>query len=219
MFLMQAVLQRYADAANTAVILLNVKHDDLLRCEPNDKLTEPATALANAWAQAFPGGCAPLSVAEREVHRQHRQAQHSCRRRFPTTFCLRARQHEGQARPALGTCRIEWDTMRALIGEIQNGLTAGGAKQNHKWANVKTWSGLIDGPPLVDPTDGRAQQVGEVAAITVNRFRRILRRIVQSRQSGIFVDQLSRNHCDLAKKIAESKVATPPWSTSTTSKG
>jgi len=90
-----------------------------------------------------------------------------------------------------------------LIGEIQAGLE--GSSKNKQWGSVKTWSSLLDGPPLFDPTDMKAKQVGEVAPITVNRFRRVLRRITQTRQSGIFVDQLSRNHCELTKKIQEIK--------------
>src|SRR5207249_8922259 len=96
-----------------------------------------------------------------------------------------------------------WDTLRALIGVVQEGLTAGA--KDRRWANVKSWSSLLDGPPLFDMTDGKQKGIGEIPAITVNRFRRILRRITQSRQSGIFVDQLSRNHCDLSQKIAHIK--------------
>ena len=92
-----------------------------------------------------------------------------------------------------------WDTMRALVGEIQQKLDTPG--KDISWSTVKTWHSLLDGAGLVDLKENKARHVGEVPPITVNRFRRIMRRIVQTRQSGIFVDQLSRNHCDLSNKI------------------
>ena len=103
----------------------------------------------------------------------------------------------------MGHVSDAWDTMRALVGEIQQKLENPGKDTN--WSAVKTWQGLLDGSGLVDTKEGKARGVGEVAPITVNRFRRILRRIVSTRQSGIFVDQLSRNHCDLSEKIREIK--------------
>src|SRR5262249_13322810 len=46
MFLVQALMQRYADADKTAVILLNVKHDDLLHIhEPSKTLNQRDLAL------------------------------------------------------------------------------------------------------------------------------------------------------------------------------
>ena len=96
----------------------------------------------------------------------------------------------------MGHVSDAWDADAALV-EIQQKLDNPGKDPN--WSAVKTWHSLLDGPGLVDQKENKARGVGEVAPITVNRFRRILRRIVQTRQSGIFVDQLSRNHCDLAE--------------------
>ena len=76
-----------------------------------------------------------------------------------------------------------WDTLGALIGEIQQGIV-----NNEKaWQTVRTWDALLNGPPLMDK--GVPQKVGQVAPSSVGRFVRILRRVVKNRQSGLFVEQ------------------------------
>lgn len=204
MFLLTATLQRYADADKTAVILLNVKHDDLLHIhEPNDRLTEADRDMWQALgleAKPFP--------ADR-VHYLLPNGKHTANTGRPNShatpdipfdiYAYALANTKDKLDLLLGHVPDAWDTMRALIGEVQQKLENPGRDPN--WSSVKTWQGLLDGPGLVDQKENKTRQVGEVAAITVNRFRRILRRIVQTRQSGIFVDQLSRNHCDLGEKI------------------
>lgn len=51
--------------------------------------------------------------------------------------------------------------------------------------------------------DGRSQQVGDVRAVSVGRFRRLLRRIVQTRQSGLFVSQRDKRTKKLSEEIAK----------------
>jgi hypothetical protein len=69
--------------------------------------------------------------------------------------------------------------------------------------NVADWNTLLNGPPLFNPQVQQAQQVGEVRPISVSRFRRLLRRIVHTRQTGIFVDQRSKFMKNLAQEIAK----------------
>ena len=207
MFLIAATLQKYADAENTAVILLNVKHDDLLHIhEPNDKLTEADRELWNKL------GLEPKPFPKDQVHYLLPNGKHTPNTGKPNShftpdifdiYAYSLSNTKGKLELLMGHVPDVWDTMRALIGEIQIGLE--GTSKNKQWATVKTWSGLLDGPPLVDPTTNKAVGLGEVGAITVNRFRRILRRITQSRQSGVFVDQLTKSHCDLSTKVKEIK--------------
>lgn len=101
-----------------------------------------------------------------------------------------------------------WDTLGALIGEISAGLSD--PKTGHwgprgKWAQVTDWRSLLYGPPLVDPNTGQNQKVGEVQPITVGRFRRILRRVVETRQSGIFVSQRAKGIKSISEEIAKIK--------------
>jgi hypothetical protein len=97
-----------------------------------------------------------------------------------------------------------WDTVGALIGEITQGLSdpkTGDWGPSGKWEKVTDWSSLLNGEPLVK--EGQAQQVGDVRAVSVGRFRRLLRRIVQTRQTGIFVPQRTRNVKNLSEEIAK----------------
>jgi hypothetical protein len=208
MFLLSAALQRYADAENKAVILLNVKHDDLLHVhEVNDNLKGRDREM---WKVL---GLEPKPFPKDRVHYLLPNGKQTPNTGRPNSHSVPNIPHDIYAYALANTKdKIDlmmghvpdvWDTLRALIGVVQEGLTAGA--KDKRWANVKSWSGLLDGPPLFDMTDGKQKGIGEIPAITVNRFRRILRRITQTRQSGIFVDQLSRNHCDLSQKIAHIK--------------
>lgn len=208
MFLLSATLQRYADADKTAVILLNVKHDDLLHIhESNDRLTGADLEMWRAL------GLKPEPFPKDRVHYLLPNGKHTANTGRPNShatpdipfdiYAYALANTKDKLDLLLGHVPDAWDTMRALIGEVQQKLENPGKDPN--WTNVKTWQGLLDGPGLVDPKENKTRQVGEVGTITVNRFRRILRRIVQTRQSGIFVDQLSRNHCDLGEKIRHIK--------------
>lgn len=208
MFLLSATLQKYADAENTAVILLNVKHDDLLH------IHEPNTALTDADRQMWKGlNLEPRPFPKDRVHYLLPNGKLTANTGKPNShftpdipfdiYAYALSNTKDKIDLLMGHVPDVWDTLRALIGVVQEGLTAGA--KDKRWAHVQTWLGLLDGPPLYDVTDGKQKGMGEIPAITVNRFRRILRRITQTRQSGIFVDQLSRNHCDLSRKIAAIK--------------
>jgi DNA helicase HerA-like ATPase len=96
-----------------------------------------------------------------------------------------------------------WDTVGALIGEINQGLSdprTGQWGPTGKWKGVSDWNSLLNGEPLVK--EGQAQQVGDVRAVSVGRFRRLLRRIVQTRQTGIFVSQRPGSVKNLSQEIA-----------------
>jgi len=204
MFLLTATLQRYVEADKTAVILLNVKHDDLLHIhESNEKLTP---ADQKMWQSL---GLQAKPFPSQRVHYLLPNGKYTVNTGKPNShstpdipfeiYAYALKNSKDKLDLLMGHVPDAWDTMRALVGEIQQKLENPGKDPN--WASVKTWQSLLDGPGLVDPKENKTRAVGEVAPITVNRFRRILRRIVQTRQSGIFVDQLSRNHCDLGEKI------------------
>jgi hypothetical protein len=85
------------------------------------------------------------------------------------------------------------DTIDSLIGEIVNGI---GTKQ---FSGVNSWNSLLNGLPLAK--DGVSQKIGDVKASSVGKFRRHLRRMVQSRTSGLFTDQRSRNEHNLSDTL------------------
>jgi DNA helicase HerA-like ATPase len=89
-----------------------------------------------------------------------------------------------------------WDTLGALIGEIQQGI----GNNEKGWQNVRTWDALLNGPPLMD--HGIPQKYGQVAASSVGRFVRVLRRVVKTRQSGVFVEQRApRRAANLGEEV------------------
>lgn len=205
MFLVSSTLQRYADAEGTAVILLNVKHDDLLHIhEPNTAASEKDREM---WMAL---GLEPKPFPKDRVHYLLPNGKHTPNTGKPNShstpdipfdiYAYALSNTKDKIDLLMGHVPDVWDTLRALIGIVQEGLTAGA--KDKRWTTVKTWSGLLDGPPLYEPTaEGKQKGLGEVPASTINRFRRILRRITQTRQSGVFVDQLSRNTCDLGEKV------------------
>ncbi len=98
-----------------------------------------------------------------------------------------------------------WDTLGALIGEISNGLSdrnTGQWRPSSQWQEVRDWDSLLNGPPIFDPQERQARQVGEVRASSVGRFRRILRRIVEIWQSGVFVQERGKHVVRLSEEIA-----------------
>jgi hypothetical protein len=208
MFLISATLQKYADAENTAVILLNVKHDDLLHIhEKNEDLVNMDRDM---WLKL---GLEANPFPKDRVHYLLPNGKHTANTGKPNSHSTPSIPYDIYAYALsntkdkidllMGHVPDVWDTLRALIGIVQEGLASAG--KDARWKSVKTWMGLLDGPPLYDSSEGKQKGIGEVPASTVNRFRRILRRITQTRQSGVFVDQLSRNHCDLGQKIKEIK--------------
>ena len=94
-----------------------------------------------------------------------------------------------------------WDTLGALIGEVQQGVM----NQEPKWREVTSWDRLLNGKPLMDA--GVPQPLGhEIKASSVGRFVRVLRRVVKNRQSGLFVDQRSpRKAANLGEEIRQIK--------------
>jgi DNA helicase HerA-like ATPase len=85
------------------------------------------------------------------------------------------------------------DTINSLVGEIINGYGT-----TH-FAGVKGWNSLLNGPPLAE--GGKSKPLGDVKASSVGKFRRHLRRMVQSRTSGLFTEQRTRKECKLSEEL------------------
>lgn len=198
MFFIQSILQS-ANASEIAVILLNVKHGDLLMIdqpveglEPEqhdrwDKLGLEPKPFDNVH-YLLPHGKDTLTTGMPNSHV------------FPDFFQVYAY--------ALDNTHDKLDllfsqvadpsaTIESMVGEVSAGLES----HSGQWANVTDWDVLLNGEPLVK--DGKSQRVGDILATSVGKFRRHLRRIVKTRQSGVFVRQLSRNTVSLSHEIAK----------------
>jgi hypothetical protein len=209
-FLIQAILQKVENRDRIGVIILNVKHGDLLSIDqpPPGGLPPEEHAL---WERL---GLFPKPFENVRYLLPHGKETPQTGR--PNSFRLPDRNWFIYAYALadtydkldllLSNIPDPWDTVGALIGEISQGLTD--PKTGHwgpvgKWSQVQNWESLLNGPPLFDPKTGQAQQVGDVRAISVARFRRLLRRVVQTRQSGIFVSQRAKGVKNLSEEIAK----------------
>lgn len=205
MFLIQSILQSVG-SKNIAVILLNVKQNDLLVIDKERRDIKPEETamweMLGLKAQPFenvryllPWGKKTLTTGLPNCHGEP-----------PDQFQTYAYSLEdvignkSKPGPGLGLLvRVPdpWDTMGALVGEIQQGIMNG----ESSWKSVRAWDTLLNGLPLMDK--GIPQKYGQVAASSVGRFIRVLRRVVRNRQSGVFVEQRSRHAANLGEEISK----------------
>ena len=207
MFLIQSILQTVG-AKDIAVILLNVKQNDLLVIDkPRKGMTPEEHAI---WDEL---GVKPQPFENvRYLLPWGKDTQTTglpnCFGEPPDQFQTYAYALEDvvgtrlSPGPGLGLLiRVPdpWDTIEPLISEVENGIR----NSEPKWRGVTTWQQLLNGPPLVQ--DGAPQEVvkGQIRASTVGRFVRVLRRVVRgSRHSGIFVEQrAARRAVNLGEEI------------------
>jgi hypothetical protein len=204
MFLIQSILQTIG-AKDIAVILLNVKQNDLLVIDKPRKGMKPEEH--DVWDKI---GVKPQPFENvRYLLPWGKDTQTTG---YPNIFGDIPDQFQTYAYsledvvgnrvnsgPGLGLLiRVPdpWDTLGALIGEIQQGV----ANQEPQWRDVHTWDNLLNGKPLMDK--GIPQAFKQVAASSVGRFVRVLRRVVRNRQSGVFVEQrAARRASNLGEEI------------------
>jgi hypothetical protein len=208
MFLIQSILQTVGEQ-DIAVILLNVKQHDLLVIDKPVKGLKPEDhALWEAMGlrpQPFhnvryllPWGKDTQTTGLPNCFGEPPD-------QFQTYAYALGDVVGDRAKPGPGLSLLvrvpdPWDTLGALIGEVQQGVM----NQEPKWRDVTSWDRLLNGKPLMDA--GVPQGVGEVKPSSVGRFVRILRRVVKNRQSGLFVDQRSpRKAANLGEEIRQIK--------------
>ena len=197
-FLIQSILQTL-DSSRIATILLNVKYDDLLHIhEPRGLMPEEHELWERLGlrAEPFPGN---------RVHYLLPWGRNSQTTGRPNTFGDPPTPHQMYAYSLRDTAdKLDllfsqvpdpWDTIGALLGEVMNGI------QNNepRFRQVQNWDDLLSGPPLMD--HGVPQALGQVRPSSVGRFLRLLRRVVRTRQSGLFVPQLSTHMTRLDQAI------------------
>jgi len=191
MFLIQSILQTVG-AKDIAVILLNVKQNDLLVIDKPRKNPKPEdielweflglrpqpfenVRYLLPWGKETQTTGLPNSFGEPPDQFQTYS--------YSLEDVVGDRLKQGPGLGLLVRVPDPWDTLGALIGEIQHGI----ANQEPSWRNVHTWGDLLNGLPLVK--DGQPQRVSNLEPRSVGRFVRVLRRVVRNRQSGVFVEQ------------------------------
>jgi hypothetical protein len=209
-FLIQSILQKVENREKIGVIILNVKHGDLLSIDqPPPKGLPPEQH--ELWEAL---GLIPQPFSNVRYLLPHGKDTPTTGRpnsfRIPGSnwfiYAYSLADTYDKLDLLLSHIPDPWDTIGALIGEIQQGLSdprTGQFGPRGIWENVRNWDSLLNGPPLVK--DGQPQRIGDVRDVSVGRFRRLLRRIVQTRQTGIFVRERERHIKNLSQEIAKIK--------------
>lgn len=201
MFLIQSILQKAQapKASEIAVIILNVKHGDLLRIdEPAEGLEPEQHALWEAL------GLEPKPFEN--VHYLLPYGKETPQTGRPNSYyvpdLLKMKMYAYALEDAYDKLDLIFsnipdptDTIASIIGEITNGLET----KSSAWANVKDWDSLLNGPPLA--IDGQSQAIGDIKRASVGKFRRQLRRIVKTRQTGLFVRQRPKGVTTISGEI------------------
>ena len=198
MFLIQSILQT-GPAEEIAVILLNVKYDDLLRIHEPRELTEEEHAL---WQQL---GLRPEPWATDRVHYLLPWGKQTHATGRPNTFADPPPPHRAYAYDLRGTASKldllfsdipdSTGTLASIVCEVMTGITG----DEQEWRDVQTWDDLLTQRPLVQ--QGAPQKFRNIHASSVGRFLRLLRRVVKTRQSGIFVPRLSTRMTTIEHEI------------------
>jgi hypothetical protein len=205
-FLIQSILQKIPKEKKDkiAVIILNVKHGDLLQIDqPPDK---PLSSEEMEKWEALGLEAKPFEAGK--VHYFLPRGNDTPRTGLPNSF-ITPDIYEIYAYDLYATIdKLDFlfsqisdssGALEALIGDIMAGII-GGEKD---FRDVHSWDNLLNGAPLVQ--DGQVRVWKEHYKATIGKFRRQLRRMVKTLQSGIFVDQRAVNEKALSEEIMRIK--------------
>ena len=194
MFLLQSILQKI-ESSEVAVIIMNVKHGDLLRIdEEPPKLDEREKSL---WLRL---GLEPKPFDNVHYYlprNKNGEPNSHVRPRNFKTFAYELTDCTSKLDLLFSSVPDPTETIDSLVGEIMNGMLDRGTKS--KFSRVQDWGSLLDGQPLAD--EGKSQSMGDVKASSVGKFRRHLRRMVKTRTTGVFTDRRTRNECHLEQEV------------------
>lgn len=190
MFLLQAILQTAPDKENIAVIILNVKQADLLHIdEPGLELP---TRQREIWKEM---GLVPKPF-DKVLYflPRNERGQPNSYSPLPKAYTLYAYDLEGTADNLdllFSNVADTSGTIEGIYGEIMTGITS----RESEFNDVQSWEALLRF--LAEKQQGKQQDRGRWRGMfmgsSIGMFRRHLRRIVQTRQTGIFVNSRARS--------------------------
>ena len=91
------------------------------------------------------------------------------------------------------------ETLGSMTSEVMHHL--GQEPRQGDWKKVSTWQDLLRGQPLVK--EGKTQRLNNIQPQSVGRFLRLVRKAVQTNQSGIFVNNLSNEQRTIGDEIGQ----------------
>lgn len=202
MFLIQSILQTMdkridgrqdrVRSSDVAVVLVNVKYNDLLAIdEPPDGGLPPDQI--ELWRRL---GLEPkefsnvtyLLPAGKDSQRDPGRA--NCYAPQPDLmkskiFAYGLRDCMDKLDAMLADIPDEYGVLDAIVGIVREGLEG----NQRDWQAVRTWQDLINNSPLTRWANGQAQAPGALQARSIQRFFRYLQKAVYHRTTGLFVDR------------------------------
>lgn len=200
MFIIQSILQKADDPSKIAVIIMNVKQADLLHIDERGPDLPPDQK--EMWEKL---GLEPKPFEPGKVHyllprsKDGKQPNSFFPPDIYTIYAYDLKATADKLDLLFSDVSDPSGTMESIIGDIMMGLQA----EHSDFKNVASWSQLLYGLPLYK--DGQTQRWGDHHKASVGKFRRHLRRLVQTRQTGIFVDSRATNEKLLSVEIGKIK--------------
>jgi hypothetical protein len=198
MFFLQSILQTAPDKEKIAVIILNVKQADLLQVDLRGPELPPEQK--EIW-EAMGLEPKPFSNVHYLVPRGESGSANSYSP-VPNIYTVYAYDLPGTADKLdllFSNVADSSGTIEGIYGEIAAGVLGGEAELR----NVQSWEALL--AFLWEKQAGGQRWRGMFAASSIGMFRRHLRRIVQTRQTGIFVNSRARNEKQLGIELTNIK--------------
>jgi len=202
MFLIQSILQKTPDEEkkNLAIVILNVKHGDLLQIDQR-RDQDFSVEEMEMWEaldlipQPFPpdkihyylprgrDGRRPNSFLVPDIYQTYAYDVESTADKLDLLFA--------QIPDA-------YFTLESIISEIKEGIR----NNEPDFRNVHSWTNLLSGRPLFDPsTHAAVREWRGIRGSSIGVFRRHMRRMVQVGQSGIFVNARSTHERSLSDEV------------------
>jgi uncharacterized protein len=201
MFLLQAILQTASDRDKIAVIILNVKHGDLLQIDKPPAKSLPPEQMA-MW-EALGLEAKPFDPVHYFLPRGPSGGPNSFLDMMHYALFAYDLDCTADKLDLLFTNVSDpTSTMESIIGDIMQGLEGRG---DTAFRDVQSWDNLLYSLPLFDPKERKSRGFGDNRPASVGKFRRHLRRLVETRQSGIFVQSRARHERVLTELLTNIK--------------
>ena len=206
MFLIQSILQTTPESEKDkiAVILLNVKHGDLLQIDQRREKDFSVEEM-ELWEAL---GLEPKPFESDKVHYYLPRSRDGKRPNSflePNAYHIYAYDLESTAdKLDLLFAQIPdaYFTLESIISEIKEGIR----NREPEFKNVQSWSNLLNGSPLFDPkTRSAVKEWRGIRGSSIGVFRRHMRRMVQVGQSGIFVEARATREKSLSEEMQKIK--------------
>jgi DNA helicase HerA-like ATPase len=201
MFLLQSILQTAHDKENIAVIILNVKQADLLQIDVRGP--DLSSNQQTIW-EAMGLKPKPFDNVRYLLPRNQKAGPNSYSP-VPRSYTMYAYDLEGTADKLdllFSNVADTSGTIEGIYGEIMTGIIA----READFKNVYSWSALLRF--LLEKQQDKARWKGMFHGSSIGMFRRHLRRIVQTRNTGIFIDSRSKDESLLSDELVNIKGGT-----------